>query len=127
MRGCLLLPILILSPFKRHLVLSHFHWDHVLGFPFFHPLHVPGTTIHVYSAFPTEQLREHVRALFDGTYSPLRNLDNTAANVKFHRIPDEGILIETAFVSCQATDHSEESYAIRVRAYAKHWRSGISR
>lgn len=97
-----------------HLVLSHFHWDHVLGFPFFHPIHIPGTTVHIYSAFSVKQLEEHVRALFDGTYSPLRNLDNTAATVEFHQIPEEGIAIGKATVTRRRTDHSDESYAIRI-------------
>jgi phosphoribosyl 1,2-cyclic phosphodiesterase len=97
-----------------HLVLSHFHWDHVLGFPFFHLIHIPGTTVHIYSAFPAEQLEGHVRALFDGTYSPLRNLDNTAAKVKFHQIPEEGMGIAKAHVSRQKTDHTDDSYAIRI-------------
>jgi phosphoribosyl 1,2-cyclic phosphodiesterase len=97
-----------------HLVLSHFHWDHVLGFPFFHPIHIPGTTVHIYSGFPAAKLESHVRALFDGTYSPLRNLDNTAAKVLFHQIPRDGIGIGKARVACQLTDHSDESYAIRI-------------
>jgi ribonuclease BN (tRNA processing enzyme) len=30
------------------LLLSHGHWDHILGFPFFKPLHDPGTTIRLH-------------------------------------------------------------------------------
>jgi phosphoribosyl 1,2-cyclic phosphodiesterase len=32
-----------------HLLLSHAHWDHIQGFPYFAPLRQPGTTIRVYS------------------------------------------------------------------------------
>ena len=31
-----------------HLFLSHLHWDHIQGFPFFEPLYNPQTTIHLY-------------------------------------------------------------------------------
>ncbi len=30
-----------------HLLITHIHWDHVLGFPFFRPLHDPATKITV--------------------------------------------------------------------------------
>ncbi len=30
------------------LMLTHFHWDHILGFPFFRPLYNPSTTIALY-------------------------------------------------------------------------------
>ena len=33
-----------------HLLLSHTHWDHIQGFPFFKPLGVPGNELHVYGA-----------------------------------------------------------------------------
>ncbi len=31
-----------------HLLLTHLHHDHVIGLSFFKPLHVPGTTIHIW-------------------------------------------------------------------------------
>ena len=33
-----------------HLLLSHTHWDHIQGFPFFKPLASPGNTLHIYGA-----------------------------------------------------------------------------
>jgi phosphoribosyl 1,2-cyclic phosphodiesterase len=32
-----------------HIFLTHLHWDHIQGFPFFAPAHVPGNRIFVYS------------------------------------------------------------------------------
>lgn len=31
-----------------HLFLSHLHWDHIQGFPFFAPAFIPGNRLHVY-------------------------------------------------------------------------------
>lgn len=108
-------------PIERHfhLLVTHFHWDHVLGFPFFHPLHVPSSRVHLYSAFPAEQLEDVFRSLFDGTYSPLRDLDNLAAEVTFHQIPEAGISLEGARITHHPVDHSEDNYAYRIEHEGK--------
>jgi phosphoribosyl 1,2-cyclic phosphodiesterase len=36
------------SPKRLHLFISHTHWDHIQGFPFFEPVYTPDTEIHVY-------------------------------------------------------------------------------
>ena len=36
------------SPAVFHLFLSHLHWDHIQGFPFFTPAYLPGHKIHIY-------------------------------------------------------------------------------
>jgi phosphoribosyl 1,2-cyclic phosphodiesterase len=36
------------SPAVFHLFLSHPHWDHIQGFPFFIPAYRPGNVIHIY-------------------------------------------------------------------------------
>jgi phosphoribosyl 1,2-cyclic phosphodiesterase len=36
------------APKDLHLLLTHSHWDHIQGFPFFAPLYEPGMKIHVY-------------------------------------------------------------------------------
>jgi phosphoribosyl 1,2-cyclic phosphodiesterase len=36
------------APLTVHLFLSHPHWDHIQGFPFFGPAYRPNVTIHVY-------------------------------------------------------------------------------
>ena len=33
---------------KAHILLSHMHWDHIQGFPFFIPAYIPGNEIHFY-------------------------------------------------------------------------------
>ncbi len=40
--------ILSEGPLNLEIFLSHTHWDHIMGFPFFTPLYIPGTTVKVY-------------------------------------------------------------------------------
>jgi phosphoribosyl 1,2-cyclic phosphodiesterase len=37
------------GPVAAHLFLSHLHWDHIQGFPFFGPAYVPGNRIRVHA------------------------------------------------------------------------------
>jgi phosphoribosyl 1,2-cyclic phosphodiesterase len=35
-------------PAVYHVFMSHTHWDHIMGFPFFMPAYIPGNTIRIY-------------------------------------------------------------------------------
>jgi phosphoribosyl 1,2-cyclic phosphodiesterase len=58
------------------LLLSHVHWDHILGLPFFAPLWKRGTELVVYPVANDEQ-RMFARqlAMFDGVHFPVRATD----------------------------------------------------
>ena len=99
---------------EHHIVITHFHWDHILGFSFFHPIYYPGNQVQLHSAFPSHVLEENVRALFDGTYSPIQDLDQLPATIRFHQIPESGSLIAGARVRHMQAAHAETSYVVRV-------------
>ncbi|HEU5318002.1 MAG TPA: MBL fold metallo-hydrolase [Chloroflexota bacterium] len=42
-------------PLTAHLLLTHTHWDHIQGFPFFAPAFIPGNTITVYGAAGSDE------------------------------------------------------------------------
>jgi len=96
-----------------HILISHFHWDHVLGFPFFFPIHSPEATIHLYAPYDVGTIVEHLEALFDGTYSPLQNMNNLPATIVAHSIGEGGQQIAGVQVSCCPTDHTDPCYAYR--------------
>lgn len=49
------------EPIEATLLLSHLHWDHIQGLPFFTPIFVPGTRLTVVGATPSDRsLREEL-------------------------------------------------------------------
>jgi phosphoribosyl 1,2-cyclic phosphodiesterase len=40
------------TPRTYHLFMSHMHWDHIMGFPFFTPAYIPGNRICIYAVHP---------------------------------------------------------------------------
>jgi phosphoribosyl 1,2-cyclic phosphodiesterase len=56
------------GPNQIHIFLTHFHWDHIQGFPFFTPLYDPDDTIHVIGP---KQRDIGVQNLFAGQMGPI--------------------------------------------------------
>ncbi|MEC9070995.1 MAG: MBL fold metallo-hydrolase [Myxococcota bacterium] len=99
-----------------HFLITHFHWDHIIGFPFFHPIHVPGTRVNFYSPFSEEECRANITMLFDGTYSPLRDMANLNADVQFHSLSDDGgCEVNGLQLEACTTTHSATCYAYRLK------------
>ena len=44
-------------PKELHLLITHTHWDHIQGFPFFAPTHVPDIQIHLYGTIKGDDSR----------------------------------------------------------------------
>jgi phosphoribosyl 1,2-cyclic phosphodiesterase len=42
---------------EAHIFITHTHWDHVQGFPFFNPAFIPGNRLNFYSPYPDLQMR----------------------------------------------------------------------
>ncbi len=102
-----------------HILFSHFHWDHVLGFPFFFPIHSSGATIHLYAPYDVGEIVEHLEALFDGTYSPLQNMNNLPATIVAHSIVEGRQEIAGVEVTCCPTDHTDPCFAYRFEREGK--------
>lgn len=81
---------LLTGPFGRGkgsltLLLSHTHWDHIQGFPFFVPAFIPGNSVVVWGPGEAE-LQAVLAGQLDPTYSPLVSMDNFAAKVDVNEL-----------------------------------------
>jgi phosphoribosyl 1,2-cyclic phosphodiesterase len=56
---------------KVHLFLTHFHWDHIQGLPFFAPLFDERFVVNIYAAHPSEATRELLTAQMTAPFFPL--------------------------------------------------------
>ena len=57
---------------RIHLFLTHFHWDHIHGIPFFLPLYNPASHITIYSSRFSAPLRPAMSGLMAEPYFPLK-------------------------------------------------------
>jgi phosphoribosyl 1,2-cyclic phosphodiesterase len=60
------------KPFELNLLVTHTHWDHIQGFPFFVPAYTPGTKINIYSLRGSDKSLERVfTGQMDASYFPV--------------------------------------------------------
>lgn len=95
-----------------HVLISHLHWDHIMGFPSFPPAYVAGTEINIYSCHPNaEEVFRHQH----GAPSFPVPFDALPAEIRFHTItPDEAIAINGFRVTPHELDHPGRSFGFRV-------------
>jgi phosphoribosyl 1,2-cyclic phosphodiesterase len=68
------------------LVFTHFHMDHVFGFPFFVPIYTPGYKVRItVPAFSQEEARDKLARYLNGMYHPTR-LRDLPSEVTFRAI-----------------------------------------
>jgi phosphoribosyl 1,2-cyclic phosphodiesterase len=62
------------GPISTELFLTHTHWDHIKGFPFFTPIYVPGTRLKVYGpvTYEDEPIEKVVGGQLTYRYFPVR-------------------------------------------------------
>jgi len=103
------------GPLTAHIFISHTHWDHIQGFPFFAPAYKAGTAIHLYGA-PGQgrSLEKVLRAQMDADYFPV-GLADLAATIDVHEFRGEGFSIGDVQVDATFVNHPAMNVAYRVR------------
>ena len=91
-----------------HIFFSHFHWDHVQGLPFFHPIYFPSTKLHLYSPLPKEQTFENLDILFDGSYSPFSGLNSMPSKIEIIQMQEKTIIDDLIVEFCELDHHGDE-------------------
>jgi ribonuclease BN (tRNA processing enzyme) len=108
------LSLLSEPPCKLHLFITHTHWDHIQGFPFFAPAFIPGYEISVYAAPNIDQDLESIfRGQLDRAYFPVQ-MEDMKAHIDFNYLGDEPVRIGDMEVSWEYTFHPGATVGYKV-------------
>jgi anti-anti-sigma factor len=99
---------------RVHLFLSHTHWDHIQGFPFFAPVFQPGTRMTIYGAFRADfRLDECLEGQMSNLYFPVK-MKELPAKIEFVEMIEESIEVEGATVMARALNHPQGCFGYRI-------------
>ena len=71
-------------PLRGHLLITHTHWDHIQGFPFFAPLFVPGNEWDLYAPGSVgQQSKRTLAGQMEYEYFPV-TLEQLNATIRYH-------------------------------------------
>lgn len=97
-----------------HLLISHTHWDHIQGLPFFAPLFVAGNTWHIYGPRGLgNSIRDTLAGQMQYTYFPITT-DDMGASVDYHDLVEGVFEIDDITVTTQYLNHPALSLAYRL-------------
>ncbi|HPV42988.1 MAG TPA: MBL fold metallo-hydrolase [Spirochaetota bacterium] len=95
-----------------NILLSHTHWDHIQGIPFFVPLYIRGNRFNFYSALPDLKKRLDYQQVF--THFPV-TFDYLQATKEFFTIqPEEDLYINDTRVLNKVMPHPGGSFGYRI-------------
>lgn len=106
---------LIKSRSDIHLLLTHNHWDHIQGFPFFAPIYQPGRNIFITPGLTTLDENDAVLQQMSGSYFPV-HYNTLQSNIKIEPVKSdiESWKINSATITRLQMNHpgSGSSYVI---------------
>jgi len=74
------------APHVHHVLLSHVHWDHIQGLPFFEPAYIPGTKIAVYALLTAaDELQQVIGGITRHEFFPVP-LEAAPAQIEYHEV-----------------------------------------
>lgn len=94
------------GPIKTEIFLTHTHWDHIMGFPFFTPGYIPGTKLKIYGpvSYEDNSLEDSVGGQLTYRYFPVRRTE-LASEIEYINLKEDqfdlgdGIILTTKYLN----------------------------
>lgn len=103
-------------PQHGHILITHTHWDHIQGFPFFEPLRIASSEWDVYGPHGAgRSVREALAGQMQYTYFPV-TLDDLGAAVRYHDLVEGVFEIGDIRVITQYLNHPALTLGYRLEA-----------
>ena len=109
------LSLLSTPPCHLHLFITHTHWDHIQGFPFFAPAFTPGYEITLYAPPNIDKDLESIfRGQLDRAYFPVQ-MEDMRAHLEFKHLQGDGMEIGDCRVSWEYTLHPSPTVGYKIQ------------
>lgn len=106
------------SPREYNILVSHTHWDHIQGFPFFCMAYIPGNKISFYGGTGVSALEKLMYGQMDREYFPV-TVTELASNVIFNTLTDNPFYINDVKIYFTHLMHPALSLGFRIEYKGK--------
>jgi CheY-like chemotaxis protein len=104
---------------KLHLFITHTHWDHIQGFPFFGPAYTPGFEITIYGAEGFgKNLKNVFRGQLDREYFPVQ-MEDMQSHLQFHNLTANPMPVGSGRISWEFAQHPGATVGYKIEIEGK--------
>ncbi|MDQ7822829.1 MAG: MBL fold metallo-hydrolase [Candidatus Eremiobacteraeota bacterium] len=102
------------KPVKASILLSHTHWDHIQGFPFFKPGFIPGNEFTLYGPHDTGAcIQKVMEGQMEHRYFPVK-LSDMGSKVRFQELKEGPFSIGGMAIDVQYMNHTALTMGFRI-------------
>jgi len=98
---------------KFNILISHTHWDHIQGFPFFSMAYLPGNEIAFYGGNSVSNLENLLYSQMDRDFFPV-TLNELASDIKFEHLTENPFFIDDVKIYFTHLIHPSLSLGYRI-------------
>jgi phosphoribosyl 1,2-cyclic phosphodiesterase len=103
-------------PIEAYMFFTHYHWDHIQGFPLFTPAFLPGNCFHIYGSIPPEgeSMKKHFieRVLHPNSSVPLKGLQ---ADLRFYELKaGDSMMLDDIKIETGQLNHPNTAMGYRI-------------
>ncbi len=103
-------------PIYAHIFISHFHWDHIQGIPFFTPLYdKPDSYFFFHSSSRTRGLQRAIEEQMSDPYFPVK-MSEMAAHRNFYDIEEDRVAFDHCVIESRWLNHPQGCLGFRIES-----------
>lgn len=107
------------SPKTIHIILSHYHWDHMIGLLSFAPLFIEDFTIYFYGKKDKMNIKEVISYMMNPIFWPV-SFEDFKAELNFHTIENDTLKIsDSILINSKPHAHPNGALSFRVELDGK--------